>query len=183
MIGLLRFVGLINAALWFGAMVFFTFWADPIVTSEEMRGLIGQNNFPYFSTAISQLLATGFFRLYVVCSLVALLHLAAEWLYLGKYPKRLWLSLVLGLLVLGVFQAYALQPRLREWHRAEFARSEPRDSSGRALREAAARAFRTWHAVSRGLDVVLVAGVGIYLWRVGNPSDPARFVSTAKFRG
>ncbi len=182
MIGLLRFVGLINAALWFGASAFFTFWADPTLTSGQIRDLIGHNNYPYFSPAIAQILTAVFFRLYLLCSVVAVLHLAAEWLYLGKYPQKLWLGLVIGLLLLGVVQAYALQPRLRAWHQVQFARPEPRDPAGRAARDSAARAFQAWHGVGRALDVVLVCGVGVYLWRMGNPLDPARFVPTAKFR-
>jgi hypothetical protein len=37
--------------------------------------------------------------------------------------------------------------------------------------------------VSTTLEVVLVGGLLVYLWRVANPPDPTRFVSASKFRG
>lgn len=174
MIGLLRFVGLINAAVWFGSAVFFSFDASPAAASSDMQELLSWKNYPYFSVAIEQLLAARFFHLYVACSIVALLHLLAEWLYLGKYPQRLWLGLLLGLCLGGLVQVYAIQPRLSASHQLQFTRPD--------LRETAARVYRAWHAVSTGLDVVLIAGLVVYVWRVAYPPDPTRFVNAAKFR-
>ncbi len=173
---MLRFVSLMNAALWFGAAVFFTFGAGPAAVSPEMQRLLGQNNYPFFSVAIGQLLATRYFHWHLVCSLVALLHLVAEWLYFGKYPRRLWLGLLLALCLIGVVQAYGLQPRLQALHRLEHARVEPE------LQQAAARSFRLWHGAALVLDVLMVAGLAVYVWRVANPTDPMRFVSASKFR-
>lgn len=174
MIGLLRFVGLVNAAIWFGATAFFAFGAFPMMHSTGMQELISTKNFPFFSVAMGQMLAGRFFHWYVACSIVALLHLVAEWLYLGKYPHRGWLALLLGLCLAGVVQVYALQPRLQQLHRLQFTRPD--------IRDAAARSFRAWQTVSGTLNLLLAAGLLVYVWRVANPPDPTRFVSASKFR-
>ncbi len=139
-----------------------------------MKDLIGARNYPYFSVAIYQILAVRYFHLFIVCSLLAVAHLAAEWLYLGKYPKRLWLGLILALTLFGLVQNYWLQPQLRSWNYLRFAQ--------RPTSEPAGRAFRAWNAVSESGNVLVLLCLTVYLWRVANPSDPARFVSATKFR-
>ena len=174
MIGLLRFVGLLNAAMWLGAAIFLTLVAVPAATSPEMQQLLSARNFPYFSVAIAQLLATRFFRWYLVCSFVAVLHLVAEWLYLGRYPQRLWLALVVALCLGGLVHVYGVQPQLQKMHQLQFTRPD--------LRDAALRSFQAWHKVSTTLDVFLVCGLLAYLWRVANPPDSMRVLNAGKFR-
>jgi hypothetical protein len=173
-IGFLRFVGLTNAAIWLGASVYYLLGAAPAARSLELQELIGLKNFAYFSIMIGQIFARPFFHLYFACSVVAVVHLMAEWLYLGKYPRRGWLALVLAVAILGTLEGYWLQPRFAQWHRLQYTSPE--------RREAAGRAFRAWQTTARVINCFLVAGLAVYLWRVGNPPDPARFVSTSKFR-
>ncbi len=162
-----------NAAVWFGAAFSFVFFEDPATRSEAMRDLL-QQNFPYFSFAIGQLISIRYFHLFQLCGVLGLLHLTAEWLYFGRYPQRLWLALLFCLCLGGLLQVYAIQPRLTELHRLQFTRPEQK--------AAAARRFQTWRTVSWSVNILLVAGLGTYLWRVANPADPMRFVSTSKFR-
>ncbi len=166
-----------NAAVWFGAAVFFALGAEPAASSPQMRELIGSNNFPYYSEAIGNLYATRFFRLYLVCSVLALVYLAAEWLYFGKYPPRRWLIFVLALVLLGLGRGYWLQPALKRLHDVRHGRVTQADR-----REAAARAFQTWTTVAKTIDLALAAGLAVYVWRVANPDNPMRFVSANKFR-
>jgi hypothetical protein len=49
------------------------------------------------------------------------------------------------------------------------------------IRQAADRSFRAWHGVSEVINLFMVGGLAVYLWRAANPSDPTRFVSAAKF--
>ena len=177
-IGLLRFVGLMNAAVWFGAAVFFIFGADPATSSEQMRDLIGSNNFPYFSEAISSLIARRFFHLYAVCSVIALVYLMAEWLYFGKYPPKWWLSLICVLVVVGLLRGFWIEPSLRNLHEIQFNRQTRVEQ-----RDLAARARTTWKILAHSLDVLLTSGLALYAWRVANPGDAMRFVSASKFRG
>ena len=174
MIGLLRFLGLLNAAVWLGAAFFFTAVVAPATGSADMEQLLSAKNFPYFSVAIGQLLATRFLRWYLVCGLIAVLHLVGEWLYLGRYPQRLWLALVLGLWLGGAVQLFGVQPQLEKLHHLQFTRPD--------LREAAARSFQAWHKAALTLQWVLVAGILVHLWRVANPPDSTRFLDAGKFR-
>ena len=49
------------------------------------------------------------------------------------------------------------------------------------IRESAARSFRAWHGVSQVVNLLMVGGLAVYLWRAANPADPTRFVSAVKF--
>lgn len=172
-IGLLRFVGLANAAVWLGATVFFLLGVQPAAESADMQTLLGPKSFPFFSVAMTQMFASRYFHLYLACSVVALLHLMAEWLYLGKYPHRLWLVLVFGLCLAGLLQSYWIQPRLAEWHRLQFTHPEQREN--------ARHAFGTWHGMSQAVNFAALSGLFIYLWRLTHPTEPMRFLS-AKLR-
>jgi hypothetical protein len=116
--------------------------------------------------------------MHIICGLVALGHLTAEWLYLGKYPRRFWLGLAIGMVVWGLFFVYGLQPQLKSAHARQYVASARVE-----MREAARRSFVIWNTITQGLNYVMVAGLAIYFWRQANPADPARFVPTTKFRG
>ncbi len=165
---------MLNAAVWMGAAFFFVFGVEPGATSQAVRDLLGSRNFPYFSVSLSQVLAVRYFQLFLTCSFIALLHVGAEWLYLGKYPRRMWLALVLSLWVYGLVQNYWLQPHLKAWHYLRYAQ-RPQSAD-------ADRGYRAWQTVSHATDLIVLGCLTIYLWRVTNPSDPARFVSATKFR-
>jgi hypothetical protein len=119
-----------------------------------------------------------YFRLQFICGLVALLHLLAEQLYLGKPPRRLWTGLVVGLLVAAAWGGFWLQPRMTQLHTIKYG-----SSSTPRQRQEADESFRAWHGFSQAVNLLALAGVGLYLWRAANPNDPTRFVSTTKFRG
>lgn len=177
MIGFLRFVGLMNAAVWFGASVFFTFGAGTAPFSEAMKQTLGPKNFPYFSGAIALIFIARYFQLQVICGLVALAHLLAEWLYLGRSPRRPWVVLVVALAALGLLGAFELQPKMKKLHDIKYGlNSTPQQ------REAASHTFGIWHGFSQALNLLMLCGLAFYLWRMANPPDPARFVSATKFR-
>jgi len=167
-----------NAAVWLGAAVFFTVGAGPALFSPDMRRLVGENNFPYFSGAIDQIVLTRYFHLQLACGIVALLHLLAEWLYLGRPARKFSLSLVVGLLALALIGGKGLQPGLKEFHRRQYAVNVPP-----AQREAAAKSFRMYDIAWQFVNLVMLGGLVVYVWRVANPSDTLRFVSPVKFRG
>lgn len=170
-------MGLLNAAVWFGAAVFFTFWSGRVPFSPEMAALLGSNNYPYFSGAIAQLLIARYFHLHFVCSAVAVAHLLAEWLYLGRSPQRFQLGLLVGLCLAVLAGGCWLQPKMQKLHSTKYALNQRPQ-----IREAAGKSFRAWHGVSMTVNIFLVAGLTVYLWRVANPSDATRFVSAVKFR-
>jgi hypothetical protein len=175
-IGFLRFVGILNAAVWFGAAVFFTFGAGFAPFSAEMKSLLGPNNYPYFSGAIAEILIARYFHFQVVCGVVAVLHLLAEWLYLGKVVQKLQVGLLVGLCSAALLGGYWLQPRLKSLHAIKYGVNTRPET-----RQAADRSFKAWHGVSQVVNLLVVGGLALYLWRAANPPDPTRFVSASKF--
>jgi hypothetical protein len=175
-IGFLRFVGLLNAAVWFGTAIFFTFGTGLAPFSPEMKNLLGPHNFPYFSGAIAQILMARYFYFQIGCAIIALFHLLAEWLYLGKSPQKWHVGLLIGLTAAALIGGYGLQPRLKTLHAVKYGLSARPE-----IREAAGRSFRAWHGVSQMVNFLMVGGLAVYLWRAANPSDPTRFVSAVKF--
>jgi hypothetical protein len=77
-IGLLRFIALFNAAVWLSTIAFQLFVSSPAMRSAEMQQLLGPKNFPYFSGAIGHVISARCYTLFLICSLVALLHLGAD---------------------------------------------------------------------------------------------------------
>jgi len=175
-IGFLRFVGMVNAAVWLGAAVFFTFAGGPAVFSDDMKALLGPNNFPFFSGAIAQVLIARYFRLQLVCGGIAVVHLFAEWLYLGRPMRRAAGYLLAVLLVFSLAGEFWMQPKIKALHHAKYTNATPQS------REDAAHALRIWHGTAQGVNLLLLAGLVVYLWRVAHPEESARFVPAVKLR-
>jgi hypothetical protein len=177
-IGLLRFVGILNAAVWFGTAIFFTFGTGLVPFSPEMKRLLGQANYPYFSGAIAQLFIARYFTFQIGCATIAVVHLLAEWLYLGKHPQKLQVSLLMGLVSAVLIGACWFQPKMKALHAIKYGLNNRPET-----REAADHSFKAWHAVSQVINLFLVGGLTVHLWRATNPSDSTRFVSAMKFTG
>ena len=126
---------------------------------------------------MEQILRTRYLYWHTACALIALLHLLAEWLYLGRARSRFWFGLLAALLALGLLGSFWLNPKLAELHREHFLNIRPES------RMAAAKSFRFWQGVFEAMNVLTIAGVAVYFWRATNPPDALRFVSPAKFRG
>ena len=171
-------MGLINAALWLGGAIFFTLGIAPALVSADMVKLLKPPNFPYFSGAIVQVVLASYFHLHLGCAFVALLHVLAEWLYLGRAARTLWTYLLLGLFAASLLGSFWLSPKLRELHSSKhLVRAAP------GQREAAARSFSIWQGFFQGLNVLMIGGVAVYFWRAAHPPDELRFVGSAKIRG
>ena len=178
MIGFLRFVGIANAAVWLGAAIFYTVASRPAVVSADMLALLGPKYFSYFSGAVAQIVLARYFHFHLACASVALLHLLAERIYLGRTAHRLWLGLLAVLFGFSLLGSVWLGPKLAGSHRAQHVLNAPP-----AAREAAAKSFRLWHGVFQAVNVLMIGGVAVCLWRVTNPPSDLRFVGTPKFRG
>ena len=165
-------MGLLNAAVWLGTAIFYTAGAGPALTSQEMLHLLGTRNYPYFSGAVIQIVLARYFRLHLICAVIALLHLTAEWLYLGRPARKFWLGLLAGLFVLSVTGSVWLCPKLDRLHLTRYAPNTRIED-----RAAAGKSFRVWEGVLQAVNVLMIGGVAVYLWRVTNPTDSLRFVS------
>lgn len=175
MIGFLRVVGILNAAVWFGAAVFFTLGAEPALFTRDSQGLL-QRSYSYLAFLLSQEVRLQFVYLSLICCGLAWLHLLGHWLYLGQPIRKfsLWLLSLMAALV--VFNQGLLQPKLKQLHIASFVSANPLE------RQTAQRGFKKWHTTSQTSDWLLVGGLALYLWRMSNPPETMRFFSATKFR-
>lgn len=174
---LLRFIGIVNAAIWLGTAIFFSFGAGPALFSNEMRGLLGENNFPYFSGAIARIVLKSYFHFHVACGVIALLHLGAERLYLGRRRSNFTTGLLVSLLTIILLGGLWMQPKMHELHLRAYAQK-----ATTAQRTTAMHSFRVWHGVSQMINLLIIGGIVIYVWRVNNPPDPTRFVRPGQIR-
>lgn len=133
---------------------------------------------------MAQLVLARYFNLQYVCGAIAVAHLLAEWVYLGRPLYRATLALLLGLLVIGFAGGLWLQPKLKTLHLVKYSMNEQYKpiSLPNEQRLEAANSFRVWHGVASAINLVALAGLVVYFWRVIHPPDNLRFVGTPKFR-
>jgi hypothetical protein len=170
----LRFIGVMNAAVWLGASVFYVMAAGPAFASEEMLRFLPLSH----ATAARQVVLERLFSLQCWCGAVAIGHLVVESLYGGKPHARWSLYLVLVLFALSLAGAFGLHPRLTRLHQQAYTAPPSSEQAQKAL-----RSFRNWHVFSQFFQLGLVAGLFLYTWQITTSGIPSRFASTAKFRG
>jgi Domain of unknown function (DUF4149) len=168
----LRFVGILNAAIWCGSAIFLTIGL-PAVFSPEMKKLLTPAGVGFAAEA----LVARFFLVQYCCGVIALLHLWAEWLYAGRPVRRLNLTLVLAMLAVALAGGLWLQPKMRDWHAAKYFGKTAQ------IQTQAGQSFALWHGASESANLLVIAGLIIYLWRVSLPSAGPRFGSLGKIRG
>ena len=172
MLGFLRVVGILNAAVWVGTVIFFTFAAAPAFFSDEMATILPRSH----AGAAAQVVVYRYFLVQLWCAGVALAHLVAEWLYSGRPFKRLTLILLMGLFVLNLFGAYVLLPRMKELHLRKYSPQTTEEA-----KISATRSFRILHVTSTLMNLLVIPGVLVYLWQVTKPVSTARFTSVNRF--
>jgi hypothetical protein len=166
-----------NAAVWLGTAIFFTFGAEPACFSAEMRAVLGAANDSYYPGAIASVVMTRYYHLTLACGVVALLHWLAQWVYLGRPARKFSFILLVGLFALTLLGSNAVRPALTRLNQKHYTAAQPAD------RAVAARSFRILHATTRTFNVLIIAGLVLYVWRVVSPSDTLRFVRPVQFRG
>ena len=174
-IAFLRFIGILNASVWFGASLFFTFGIAPAFFTPEMKNLLGD----IYAGLVAQSVLERYFILHYCCGAVAIMHQLAEWVYLGKALHRLTFGLLMAIMALSLIGGLWLQPKLKELHRIRYGRPEQFPPQQRAQAE---KAFKSWHGVSQVMNLAVLAGLAGLAWRLSVPSNGSRF-STGKFRG
>jgi hypothetical protein len=171
-IGFLRFVAIINAAIWFGAAIFFAAGVLPAVFSTEMHQLFHENTAqPFYSGAVAQALFQRYFALQCICGAVALIHLVAEKLYLGRAMPRLGTSLVAALFCFGLIGSFWLLPHMKDLRQTAYFGRTPEE------KEHARHSFAMWHGFSEVVNVFIIAGLLVHLVRVARPAVPGRYGS------
>jgi len=173
----LRYLGILNAAVWLGASVFLIIGL-PAVFSDELKTKIGPAG-PLVVGWAAQTVLARFFILQYCCGTIGLAHLMLEWVCCGKplWQRNLGiLALLMGLALAG---GLWMQPKLNDLHHVMYygATQPARDQAGRA--------FRAWHGVAECGNLVAVGGLLMYLWRVSRSGEHARFgtLNLDKVRG
>lgn len=174
---LLRFVGMLNAALWLGAAVFCSTALLVALNSQDALALLGRRYFRQVSTGIVQLIFTRLYYLQVICALVAWAHWLFEWLYQGRIPRRFWVGLLTGLFLLSLIGSLWLSPKLTTLHHRQYLPNQTTEQQA-----AAERQFRFWDGIFQVANLLMISGVTAYFWRVTHPPDELRPISSFKFR-
>jgi hypothetical protein len=175
-IQLLRFVGVANAGVWFGAAVFVTFFAGPAFFSAQMIHVLADQR--YYAGAAAQIILSRYFILQYLCAFIALAHLLAEWFYLGRRHSRFVIGLWTGLTVLILIGGLRLQPKLHNLHQTMYY------GATAAEQAAATKSFHTWHGVSQTGNILVLVGLSAFFWRALFVStEPTRFGGYGKYRG
>ncbi len=161
----LRFLALLNAAIWLGATVFFTVAAGPAFFSPEMAAFLPR---PY-QARVAELVLARLFTLQQICGGVALTLLLIEAVRAGRLARRWHLGLVGGLLGLSLLAGAWLAPHMHELQRVRYA-----PQSTPAQRAAAEHSFRLWHGFSQVMNLLTLAGLLGHFWMVSRPPETPR---------
>ena len=153
----LRYVGILNAAVWFGGSLFFALGVLPAVFSPEVRELFQKSGYEYYAGGVALAVFHRYFMLHYFCGVVALLHLAAEKVYVGKAFNRFTWGLVLGLLSFSLIGGMWFQPHMEKLRHEKYFNPRPE------LREQARHSFAIWHGVSEGVNMIVLIGLLAHL--------------------
>jgi hypothetical protein len=174
-IGIMRFVGVMNAALWFGGSVFFTFAVAPAFFTPQMVGLFGEA----YPGIIAQWVWERYYLLQYWCGSIAVLHLLAEWVYLGRAIHRVTLSALITAFCLGMIGGLWLHPKLKGLHQVKHSRPGVYTT---IRQNQASRSYAVWGGVAAGLNWLMLGALLVYTARVTHPLSGPRFVPASKFR-
>lgn len=170
----LRVTGIINAAVWLGATVFFALVVWPGFASPEMARILP----PLHRGAAAQVIMDRYFLIQYCCGSIALAHWLAEWLYAGHRLQRWTLSWIVGLVVLQLVSGLWVEPKLKRLNWDLYGpRSTPQQ------REHASKTWSLWQAVVQISNLIVMAGLSAYVWEQSTPAAAPRFVAAAKLRG
>jgi hypothetical protein len=171
----LRFVGILNAAVWLGAAVFMTAAVGPLFFSETLLRLLGRPH----AGAVVILIFERYFLLQYLCALIALAHGIIEWLKTGRPFSKFRMGLLAVILALVLVGGMGIQPRLKELHRTMHSfgtRPTP------AQVEQARQSFGPWHGFSQVLNALSGIGLLIYFWQMAHLSPAPRVLARTKFQ-
>lgn len=182
MASIIKLVGSLNAALWFGATLFFTFAVGPAFFSPETLALFGaaqnEGTARFYAGSVAQIALERYFVVQYICGGIALLHLLVDWLYTGRKAQSLQKYVVYGLCVLVLIGGLVIQPALHKYHQIQYG------VGGRVTIQQAQQArqsFRTLHVVSMIMNYLVVGGALFYFCKMLPGDSTPRFVSRSKY--
>jgi hypothetical protein len=97
-----------------------------------------------------------------------------EWLFSGRPWKKMTLSIIICMLGLSLTGGMWIQPKLQQLFRTMY-------GGVPVQAEAARRAFKMWHGVSQGMNLLLLGGTLTVLWQIHREPEGLRYAKNVKF--
>ena len=161
---IVQLVGTLNAAVWLGGAVFFTFIAGPAFFDPALEAVLPK---PEDGVA-ARFLIGRFTAFQLSCGCIALVTMTLCWrLQGGKFPRAQGLLLG-GILLLIVLGMMVLAPKLNALHELKYADYFDVKEATKAQSEAAGKAFGSLHGLSQVGNLVVLLGLVaqfILLWK------------------
>lgn len=154
-----------NAAVWLGASLFFTFGVAQGVFSQEMRNLLQH---PFYPGAVAQILFERFFYLQYFCAGLAIVLYLWESVYRGRKFERVTFAVLIALLAVALAGGLWLQPKLKTLHATRYS-----TRVSEAEKEAAAKQFGPLHGASQAVNLLVMVGLLFYFWKLTGVNRPA----------
>jgi hypothetical protein len=162
----IRFVGVLNAAIWLGATLFFTVAGGPVFFSDAMAAFLPR---PHRARA-AELMIEQLFVFQQVCGGIALVLLLAEYRRNARLLRKAATAVVAALFALSLLGGFWLQPHMHGLQQVRY--------SSRATateRQSAERQFGLLHGLSQVMNLFVLAALGFHLWYVSRPPETPRF--------
>lgn len=170
----IRFAGIVNLSVWFGAAVFFTVAAGPAFFSAEMLSFLPR---PYAGRA-AEVIIERYLLLQQWCGAIALLHVLVEYLYSGRRVERANLALLSTLFLLALAGNHWLLPQMHRLQQTMYS------ATVTAAQQAAAKSsFGLLHGASQFVNLLMLGGLFYLVWHLTRPLNVPRFGGLDKIRG
>lgn len=151
---IVQLVGTLNAAVWLGGAVFFTFFAGPVFFDPALKDVLPK---PEDGIA-ARFLIDRFTAFQLSCSCIAMITIAISWrLEGGKFPRKQGLLLG-GILLLIVLGMIVLTPKLNALHELKYADYFDVQAT-KAESKAADKAFSSLHGLSQVGNLAVLLGL------------------------
>lgn len=174
MLSFLRFIGVTNAAVWFGIAFHFTFVVEPGFYAPKMLSILPLSH----AGLAAQVVAERYYLCHYICASIALAHLIAEWLYASRPLRRGLFYLALTILGFSLLGGMWLQPKMKQSHLAVHG-----ELSTPEIREQGRKFFSFWRGTSKFMNSLVCLGLVVYVWQVTTSGNAPRYVSAGKLRG
>jgi hypothetical protein len=160
----LKFIGITNAGIWLGVIVYHICVVGPVFGSDEMVRLLRSPH----AIASSLLEEKRFYLTLITCNFIAIIHLIAEWLYMGRAMVSSTVTTLALLLLSGILSAGAIQPYRSQMHLTAYVSEEE------VQKRNATKDYQLWSGIQGVLNIAMLSGVGFYFFRVSTREDKVK---------
>ncbi|MCF7669869.1 MAG: DUF4149 domain-containing protein [Verrucomicrobia bacterium] len=180
MIALLRIIGLINASVWLGAAVFFTFSVSPALRSKPIIALFStggtSDTAQAYLGALYHIVLGHFHVWQITCAIIALACLLALRVLSGKPARLIMFYLLIGLLGAGLVGRFWIQPELKRIHTIRFS-----TKNDQTMKLEYRKTYLNRYRLSTILNILSIVGISaFFLKSIGESPEKSRF-SRIKF--